>query len=168
MNARSLRPKAQAKLRALSSRARSRGTEDVWEDALVRLDVTGRAPKVHKNQVTFCMPWMKAPDLGWSAGAVSAAHALRIEPKHDDIRVVFFPPALQLCTALFVRARADVPFETEKERHVPWTRDFEEQWYVPVDERTWRKHRNRLCMLAISVVDAWNNELRRQRSQQAG
>lgn len=168
MNPRSLGPKALARLRALSSRARSRGTEDLWEDALVRLAVTGQAPKVHKNQVTFCIPWLEAPDLGWSARAVSASHALRIQPKRDDIRVVFFPPALQLCADLFARAQADIPFEAEKERHVPWTRDFEEQWYVPLDERTWRKHHDQLCMLAIAVVDAWNNELRPRRSQQAG
>ena len=145
----------------LNRKATEHGVAEIWQDARESLDYSVRTYYT-KAGITYLQRTTTLPD----GVRVRGSHSVTIgEP--GEIRITFYPAAVDLCPDEFEQLRDAIPFKAEKPPNAPATRRAPNQWYCRLDERSWQRDRAHLIAFVRDVEDAWR-EHERQVADAAG
>jgi len=135
--------------RDLNRKATERGAAAIRQDARESLDYSVRTYYT-KSGITYLQRTTTLPD----GVRVRGSHSVTIgEP--GEIRITFYPVAVDLCHEEFDQLKNAIPFEAEKPPNAPATRRAPNQWYCRLDEQSWQGGRARLIAFVRAVEDAW-------------
>ena len=91
---------------------------------------------------------------------VRRSHSVTIG-EAGEIRITFYPAAVDLCYEEFEQLKRAIPFGAEKRPNAPATRRATNRWYCRLDERSWQRFRTPLIAFVRAVEDAWRGHERK-------
>jgi len=109
--------------RDLNRQAVERGVAAVWQDARESLDYRVRTYYT-KAGITYLQRTTTLPD----GVRVRGSHSVTID-EPGEIRITFYPAAVDLCHKEFEQLKRAIPFEGEKPPNAPPTQRAPNQWY---------------------------------------
>ncbi len=143
--------------RALAERADGLSIGEPWKDAV---DIFTQLGNYNRSPLTdgfsFSLPALKLPG---EAGNYYGSHSLRFN-RNGELRITFFPAAVDLCKERFEQQREHIPFLDEEPPNARTTDRVKRQWYCLLDSHGWKTHKVALIELAADVYDAWEKARR--------
>lgn len=146
---------------ALDQLASTLDIEPLWQQAkeALRPPPTHTYPCEPRNKgVTFYHRTRLAMDELVGAASAKGSHSIRMEAD-GQVRVTFYPVAIELCYEQFTATREKVPFQFETPPNAPATHRAPEQWYCLLDADGWAEHSDALVGLVEAVYQAWDERL---------
>ena len=95
----------------------------------------------------------------------SGSHSIVIDKDVRKIRVTFYPAAVHLCMGEFQKLNEKIKFQTRKPPNAPSTDKVREEWYRLMDMQEWEMHKEAFVALAKTVMDAWEQERKKNPAQ---
>lgn len=147
--------------RALAERADSLGIGEPWRDAVdifTQLGNYNQSPLT--DGISFSLPALQLPG---EAANYYGSHSLRFN-RNGELRITFFPAAVDLCKERFEQQREHIPFMDEEPPNARTTDMVKRQWYCLLDSEGWKTYKVALIELAADVYDAWGKARRNANS----
>ncbi len=139
----------------LKRKATEHGVAAIWQDARGSLDYSVR-PYHTKAGITYLQRTTTLPD----GVRVRGSHSVTIS-EAGEIRITFYPAAVDLYHEEFEQLKRAIPFQAEKPPNALATRRAPDQWYCRLDERSWQGGRARLIEFVRAVEHAWREHERK-------
>ncbi len=95
-----------------------------------------------------------------SSGRYSSVQFARVDPKQDEVALVFFPRAIRLCREEFRLRVEEVPYTTwpQNREALPADEDEQPEIQFQLAPEVWNDHKASLTELAQAVYQAWEEE----------
>ena len=124
---------------------------DLWRDAVAALKLNSRPSYKANLGITFYRRYARALSTGERQ---AASHKIEIADP-GEIRVIFFPAAVELCLDEFQELKDVIPFDCRPPINAWPTERVSEQWFCRLDENGWREHGDRIAELVRLVDERW-------------
>lgn len=147
--------------RTHTQRANELDIGELWEDVIKALSVASDGYAT-RSGLTFYLPKITLPENV----NVYGSHSVVIDEKGRQIRVTFFPSAIDLCWDRFQKLKEEIVFEFEHPPNAPSTKKVSQQWYCHLDTAKWKTYKPMLITLTTDMHAAWHR--RRAEMKDAG
>ena len=161
IDAPTVRRSAKERMDALDQLASNLGIEDLWQQMkkALRPPPTDTYPYAPRNKgITFSHRTQLPMDELVGVAGARGSHSIGMETD-GQVRVTFYPVAIELCYEEFTARREKMPFQFETPPNAPATHRAPEQWYCLLDADGWAEHREGLVGLVEAVYQAWDERL---------
>ena len=143
--------KDRKRLEAINGKLDEYGMRDLWRDAVTALELNSRPSYKANLGITFYRRYARALSTGERQ---AASHKIEIADP-GEVRVIFFPAAVELCLDEFQELKDEIPFDCRPPINAWPTERVSEQWFCRLDEAGWRKHKDSIAGLVRLVDERW-------------
>ena len=143
--------KREERRKNLDSKLDEYGMRDLWRDAVAALELNSRPSYEANLGITFYRRYTRTLSTGERQ---AASHKIEIADP-GELRVIFFPAAVELCLDEFQELKDEIPFECRPPINAWPTERVSEQWFCRLDEAGWRKHKDSIARLVRLVDERW-------------
>ncbi len=146
--------KDKIRLEAINRKLDEYGMRDLWRDAVAALELNSRPSYKANLGITFYRRNARTLSRGERQ---AASHKIEIADP-GEIRVIFFPAAVELCLDEFQELKDEIPFDCRPPINAWPTERVAEQWSCRLDEAGWRKHKDSIAGLVRLVDERWRKD----------
>ena len=139
------------RLEAINRKLDEYGMRDFWRDAVAALELNSRPSYKANLGITFYRRNTHTLSRGERQ---AASHKVEIADL-GEIRVIFFPVAVELCLDEFQELKDEIPFDCRPPINAWPTERVSEQWFCRLDEAGWREHRDSIVELVRLLDERW-------------
>ncbi len=127
------------------------GMRDWWQDAIAALELNSRPSYKANLGITFYRRNARTLATGERQ---AASHKIEIADP-GDIRIIFFPAAVELCLSEFQELKDAIRFDCRRPINTWPTERAPEEWFCRLDESGWREHKGSIAELVRLVDERW-------------
>lgn len=143
--------KGKNRLEAINRKLDEYGMRDLWRDAVATLELDSRPSYKANLGITFYRRNARTLSRGERQ---AASHKIEIAGP-GEIRVIFFPAAVELCLDEFQELKDEIPFDCRPPINAWPTERVSEQWFCRLDESGWQEHKDSIAGLVRMVDERW-------------
>lgn len=144
----------------LNRKASEYEVAELWQDARDLLNYSSRTYYT-KSGITYLQRTITLPD----DVRVRGSHSISID-ESGQIRITFYPAAVDLGGEHFETLKKEIPFKAEKPPNAPATRKAPNQWSCSLDEGAWQKGKAHLVEFVRHLERVWR-DYKRQASEES-